>query len=57
MYGRTDGFEIYGGQRQGKTFFGDKVNKEISPGVRIKGGIEQEDNLKRGSIGLEVDLK
>ena len=57
LYGRTDGFEIYGGQRRGKTFFGGKVNKEISPGVRIKGGIEQEDNLKRGNIGLEVDLK
>jgi len=57
FFGRTDGFELYGGQRQGKTFFGGKLNKEITPGVRIKGGIEQEDNLKRGNIGLEVDLK
>ena len=56
LFGKTNGYELYGGQRQDKTYFGGSVNKEISKGVRLKGGFEKNENLKQGNIKIEVDL-
>ena len=52
-----DGAKIYGGQRNEESYFGGSINKEIKPGVKIKGGFEKEGDLKQGHIGLEVDLE